>query len=107
MFIIYAKASVCARIVIFISKHEVNDVIFYFVSYLPTLLHPPGILWNKELIWHGLIMHFSLMDNTLLVVLYIFDIHCYTDKVFPNLVQVVFAYAFKNTAISSCMAACS
>ena len=43
----------------FISEEEVitgNDVIFniYFLSYLPTLLHSPGVPLNKELIWPGL-----------------------------------------------------
>ena len=26
----------------------------YFLSYLPTLFHSPGVLLNKELIWRGL-----------------------------------------------------
>ena len=34
-----------------------NDIIFnyYFLSYLLTLLHSPGLLLNKKLIWHDLI----------------------------------------------------
>ena len=29
---------------------------FFFLSYLPTLLHSPGVPLNKKLIWHGLIL---------------------------------------------------
>ena len=42
---------------VFISEKE-------FLSYLPTLLHSPGVPLNRELIWHGLIGVCTMMGRS-------------------------------------------